>query len=195
VFRLSFPSLGYLPLRSRVRCVPAVVPFSMISPLTFSCQLCSGCCSLLYDISPYILVSVVFRLSFPSLGYLPLRSRFAVYYFLILFLSCLYNEAVTMDTIIWWLMNVQHLVECELAGETEVFWEPLPPPQMPLSLPQFAHDLTWDRARAAAVPRDLWHGLDLLLLTAERCAVWPTKGNRSAITNKCKGHDDCCCVF
>jgi hypothetical protein len=47
------------------------------------------------------------------------------------------------------MMIVEQSVECELAGETEVLGENLPP--VPLCPPQISHDLTWARTQPAAV--------------------------------------------
>jgi hypothetical protein len=56
------------------------------------------------------------------------------------FLLC--NETASIEAvlliIVGCLMNIEQLVECELAGETQVLRENLPPP------PQIPHDLTWD---------------------------------------------------
>jgi hypothetical protein len=46
-------------------------------------------------------------------------------------------------------MNVEQMTVRELAGETEVLQENLPP--VPLSPPKIPHDLTWGCTRAAAV--------------------------------------------
>jgi hypothetical protein len=46
------------------------------------------------------------------------------------------------------MVIVDQLVECELAGETEVLEEPAPVPLCPSQIP---HDLTWARTWAAAV--------------------------------------------
>jgi hypothetical protein len=54
-------------------------------------------------------------------------------------------------------MNMEQLVEFELAGETEILGENSAP--VPLHSPQILHDLTWDRTRVARLVirrRTLW---------------------------------------
>lgn len=45
-------------------------------------------------------------------------------------------------------MNVEQLVECQLAGESEVLGDNLPQFHF---VPHKTHDLTWDQARSAAL--------------------------------------------
>lgn len=54
-----------------------------------------------------------------------------------------------MKRMIGRIMNVEHFLELQLAGETEVLGEF--PSQYKFFQPQILHDLTWVRTMAAAV--------------------------------------------